>query len=190
MIRWFALVALLLPTAAFAHPGHGETGLLAGLQHPLTGIDHVTAMIAVGLWAAMKGGRALWVWPVSFVGVMLAGGVLGMAHVPLPFVETGILSSVIVLGLLVATAADLPVWFGAILIGGFALFHGYAHGSEVPEAASGVSYLLGFALATAALHGAGIAAALALQAARWQPLVRVAGMACVLIGAGLAAKLI
>jgi urease accessory protein len=191
MIRLLALVALLLPTAAFAHPGHDEAGgLLAGLQHPLTGLDHLAVMIAVGLWAALKGGRALWVWPAAFVGVMLVGGVLGMMHVPLPLVEPGILASVVVLGLLVAMAVDLPLWLGAAIVGVFALFHGHAHGSEVPEAASGFSYLFGFAVTTAALHGIGITAALSLQSARWQPLVRLAGAACVVIGLCLAVNAI
>ena len=191
MIRLLAFAVLMAPTAALAHPGHEATGgLLAGLQHPLTGFDHVAVMIAVGLWAALKDGRALWVWPAAFVGVMLVGGVLGMAHVPLPFVEPAILASVVVLGVLVAMAVDLPVRLGAAIIGLFALFHGYAHGAEVPEAASAVSYLMGFALATVVLHGAGIATALALKSTRWQPLVRVGGAACVLIGVGLAAKVI
>lgn len=191
MIRLLALVALmLLPTAAFAHPGHDESGLVAGLSHPLTGLDHIAVMIAVGLWAALKGGRALWVWPAAFVGVMLIGGVLGMIGVALPLVEPGILASVVVLGLLVALAVDLPVSVGAAIVGLFALFHGHAHGSEVPEATSGIAYLAGFAMATAALHGIGIAVALALTSARWQPLVRVAGAACALIGVGLAINVI
>ena len=99
----------------------------------LSGLDHITVMVAVGLWAALKGGRALWVWPASFVGVMLIGAALGMAHVPLPFVEPGILASVVALGLLVALAVDLPVAAGAAIVGVFALLHGHAHGTEVAE---------------------------------------------------------
>ncbi|WP_315837332.1 HupE/UreJ family protein [Bradyrhizobium prioriisuperbiae] len=190
MIRLLALALLLLPSAAFAHPGHDESGLVAGLSHPLTGIDHIAVMIAVGLWAALKGGRALWVWPAAFVGVMLVGGALGMTGVALPFVEPGILASVVVLGLLVALAVDLPVWLGAAIVGLFALFHGHAHGAEVPEAASGLAYMAGFAVATAVLHGVGIAVALSLKSARWQPLVRVAGAACALVGVGLAINVI
>jgi urease accessory protein len=98
----------------------------------------VTVMVAVGLWTALKGGRAIWAWPCAFVAVMLVGGALGMAHVPIPFVEPGILASVVTLGLLVALVVDLPVWLGGIIIGMFALFHGHAHGTEVPETA-GVS---------------------------------------------------
>ena len=179
--------ALLMPTTAFAHPGHGDAvGLLAGVAHPLSGLDHITVMIAVGLWAVLKGGRALWVWPAAFVGVMLVGSALGMMQVPLPFVEPGILASVVVLGLLTAMAVDLPLALGATIIGGFALLHGYAHGVEAPEAASGLLYVAGFAVATAALHGIGIAAALSLKFLKLRPLVRMAGAVCVLIGIGLA----
>ncbi|HEY0235095.1 MAG TPA: HupE/UreJ family protein [Afipia sp.] len=185
------LIALVAPTVAMAHPGHVEaTGFLAGAEHPFTGLDHVVVMIAVGLWAALKGGRALWIWPLAFVVVMLAGGALGMAHVPLPFVEPAILASVVVLGLMVTFAVDLPVWLGAAIIGAFALFHGHAHGFEAPENVGGVEYMAGFALATATLHGLGIAIALSLKSARMQPLVRVAGAACVLIGVSLVAKLV
>src|SRR5665647_1593880 len=112
MKRILSIAALLAlgATPAFAHPGHSLTdSFAAGVAHPLGGLDHMAVMIAVGLWAALKGGRALWIWPAAFVGVMLAGGALGMAHVALPFVESGILASVVALGLLVALAVDLPV---------------------------------------------------------------------------------
>ncbi len=173
---------LLATTPAFAHVGVGDTsGFAAGLQHPLSGLDHMTVMIAVGLWAALKGGRALWVWPAAFVGVMLVGGALGMAHVPIPFVEPGILASVVALGLLVALAVDLPVGTGAAIIGLFALFHGHAHGTEVPETASGIEYMAGFALATALLHAAGIGAVV-LLGVRFRAVVRIAGAACAAVG--------
>jgi urease accessory protein len=176
---------------ASAHVGVGATSSFAsGFAHPLGGLDHITVMIAVGLWAALKGGRALWVWPAAFVGTMLTGGFLGMAHVPVPFVEPGILASVVALGLLVAVAADLPVWLGALIIGAFAVFHGHAHGSELPEAASGLEYMAGFALATAGLHLVGILAALGLSRLQWRPAVRLAGMACTLAGLGMAAGVI
>jgi urease accessory protein len=178
---------LLAATPAFAHVGVGGTsGFTAGFDHPLSGLDHVTVMVAVGLWAALKGGRALWVWPATFVGIMLVGGALGMAHVPIPFVEPGILASVVALGLLVALAVDLPVWTGALVIGLFAIFHGHAHGTEVPETASGIEYMAGFALATALLHAIGIAAVVVLGT-RFRNLVRVAGAACAAIGVGLIA---
>jgi urease accessory protein len=187
--RVLATAAWLLPTAALAHPGHGE-GLAAGLAHPIGGADHVAAMVAVGLWAALVGGRALWLWPASFVAMMLAGAGLGMAHLPLPYVEAGVIASVVVLGLLVAFAVDMAVVPGALLVGGFALFHGYAHGLEMPETAGGLGYLAGFTLATALLHGVGIGVARSLRAARLQPLVRAAGAACLVLGAVLAAHAI
>jgi urease accessory protein len=188
MKKIIAIAALITCAAspAFAHVGAGSTAsFAAGVAHPLSGLDHITVMIAVGLWAALKGGRALWVWPASFVGVMLVGGAIGMAHVALPLVEPGILASVVALGLLVALAVDWPVWLGALLIGVFAIFHGHAHGSEVAENIGGIEYMAGFALATATLHGIGIAFALLMQRAALRPLIRVAGVACVLIGVGL-----
>jgi urease accessory protein len=180
------LAAALFATPAFAHVGVGSTAsFAAGVAHPFSGLDHISVMIAVGLWAALKGNRALWVWPATFVGVMLIGGLLGMAHVPVPLVEPGILASVVALGLLVALAVDLPVWLGAVIIGVFAVFHGHAHGSEVAETVSGAEYMASFALATATLHLIGIGFALTMQRAALRPVIRLAGVACVLIGAGL-----
>lgn len=181
-----AAVALLGGAApAFAHVGIGSTSsFAAGFGHPLSGLDHMTVMIAVGLWAALKGGRAIWAWPLAFVGVMLVGGALGMAGVHVPFVEPGILASVVALGLLVALAVDLPVSAGVAIIAIFALFHGHAHGTEVPENAGGIEYMLGFALATALLHAVGIAAALGFGM-RFRTLVRAAGALCAAIGVGL-----
>jgi urease accessory protein len=187
-----ALMALLLVSSpALAHVGVGSTASFsAGVAHPLSGLDHMAVMVAVGLWAALKGGRALWIWPVAFVGVMLVGGALGMAHVPVPLVEPGILVSVMALGLMVALAVDLPVWLGAVIIGAFAFLHGHAHGSEVAETVSGAEYMVGFALSTAALHLFGIGFALTMARVQWRPAIRIAGAACVLIGAGLVAGFI
>jgi urease accessory protein len=180
------LVLALGSGAAFAHVGVGSTAsFTAGVEHPLSGIDHMTVMIAVGLWAALKGDRALWIWPAAFVGVMLVGGALGMAHVPIPFVEPGILASVVALGLLVALAVDLPIAVGAAIIGVFAIFHGHAHGSEVAETVSGAEYMAGFALATATLHLVGIGFAQMMTRAHLRPAIRIAGAVCVLIGGGL-----
>jgi urease accessory protein len=176
---------LLTPTVAFAHAGHGATSsLFAGLVHPLSGIDHLTVMLTVGALAACKGGRALWLWPAAFVGVMIAGAVLGMMRVPLPLVEPAILASVVVLGMLMALAVNLPTWLGVTLVGFAALFHGSAHGAEA-EIYGGTGYMLGFIVTTAVLHLTGIGAVLALRSLSLQPLIRVAGAASALIGVGL-----
>jgi urease accessory protein len=157
----------------------------AGVAHPFSGLDHIAVMVAVGLWAALKGGRALWVWPVAFVGVMLAGCALGMMHMPVPFVEPGILASVVVLGLLVGLAVDVSIVAGATIVAVFALVHGHAHGSEVVENVGCIEYMAGFALATALLHAVGIAFALLMNRVHWRPAIRTAGAACVLVGVGL-----
>lgn len=181
-----AVLLLAAAMPAYAHVGVGTvSSFTAGFSHPLSGLDHMTVMIAVGLWAALRGGKAIWAWPLAFVGVMLAGGALGMLHVPMPFVEPAILASVVALGLLVAVAVDLPVSAGVAVIGLFALFHGYAHGTEVPENAAGLGYAAGFAVATALLHAVGITAGLGLGW-RFSGVARAAGAACAAIGAGLA----
>jgi urease accessory protein len=188
MKRLVPIAALLMVAAgpAIAHVGHGSTtSFTAGLGHPLGGLDHLTVMVMVGLWAGLKGGRALWVWPAVFVGVMLVGGVAGMEGVPVPFVEPGILASVVALGLLVALAVDLPVAVGAGILAAFALFHGHAHGSEVADTLNGVEYMAGFALATAALHLAGIGFAATMTHFSLRPAIRIVGALCLPIGAGL-----
>jgi urease accessory protein len=139
----------------------------------MMGLDHLLAMVAVGLWAAQLGGRAAWLIPAAFVSVMTAGAGLGMSGVHLPLVEQGIIASVVVLGLLIATAARLPLVASAGLVGVFALFHGVAHGTEMPASASGFAYAAGFALATATLHAIGLLAAKATRV-QW---VRIAGAA-------------
>jgi urease accessory protein len=155
----FAL-AVLAASPAAAHVGAGAvSGFSAGFTHPLFGADHLLAMVTVGLWAGLVGGRALWAWPLAFVAVMLGGGVLGITGVSLPFVEPAILASVIVLGATAALVVRAPVPVGAALVGGFALFHGHAHGTEIPAAAAGIDYLGGFTLATLLLLGTGIALA-------------------------------
>jgi urease accessory protein len=153
----FATLCLFAGTAS-AHTGiHAVTGFTSGLTHPLSGLDHLLAMIAIGLWAAQQGGRALWAVPAAFVSAMVLGGGLAMAGLPLPHVETGIAASVLVLGLLIATQRKWAVTPGMAIAAGFALFHGYAHGLEMPQAASPALYALGFVLATVFLHGVGIA---------------------------------
>ena len=192
MIRLALATAFTLIAApAFAHVGIGDAhSFTAGAAHPFSGLDHIAAMVAVGLWAALKGGRALWVWPLAFVGVMLAGGALGVTQVSLPFVEPAILASIVALGLLVALAIDLPVAAGAAIIGAFALFHGYAHGAELPENAGAIGYMAGFAVATAILHGIGLGIALSVSATRYSPLIRLAGAACVVLGIALTLDLL
>jgi urease accessory protein len=157
--RAIVLAALcLFAGTASAHTGnHTVTGFSSGVAHPLLGLDHLLAMIAIGLWAAQQGGRALWAVPAAFVGAMLLGGAMALAGLSLPHVETGIAVSVLVLGLLIATRRQWAVKAGMAIAAGFALFHGYAHGLEMPQAASPALYALGFVLATIFLHGTGIA---------------------------------
>ncbi len=153
------LAALVAATPALAHPGHEPAmGFAAGFAHPFGGWDHLAAMLAVGLVAGLMGGAARLAMPGAFLGGMLAGGVLGMAAVALPMVEAGILASVAILGLAVAARARPPLGLALPLLALFGLFHGHAHGSEM-TGSDGFGYALGFLLATAALHGAGLLAA-------------------------------
>jgi len=182
-----ATAFVLAPTLAFAHPGLlGHThDLASGFVHPFSGLDHILAMVAVGLFAAQLGGRALWAVPASFVGMMAAAGVAGMSGIALSLTETGIALSVIVLGGAVALRLALPVAAATALVGFFAIFHGYAHGLETPETASGLLYGLGFVAATAALHALGIGLGLALgrfEGAFGRGLISMAGSAAALIG--------
>jgi len=179
-----ATIAVILgPQAAFAHTGVGPAhDLLHGLEHPLMGLDHILAMFAVGLWAAQRGGRALWLVPLTFVGVMTIGGAFGMSGTSIPFAEQGIVLSVIILGVFVAAAVRMPPAVSAAIIGVFALAHGYAHGLEIPESASGISYAVGFAAATALLNFASIGFGLALQRGNAPQLVRYAGVAIAVCG--------
>lgn len=185
-----AIALAFVPALAHAHPGHGAEagGIGWGLAHPFTGMDHVLAMIAVGLWAVQLGKRALWVLPLTFVSAMAAGAALGMGGVKLPFVEPVILASAVALGALVAFAARLPLGASAALVAIAALFHGQAHGGEMPATASGFLTASGFVLATAVLHAAGIAGGLSLQRVAQQRVIRVAGAAifsaAILLGLG------
>jgi urease accessory protein len=150
-------VTVALPTIALAHPGHEATpGFIHGFLHPLGGLDHILAMVAVGLFAARLGGRALWLVPASFVVTMAAAGVAGMAGLALPYVEAGIALSLLVLGAAIAFEITMPVAAAMGLVAFFAVFHGHAHGAEMPETMSGLAYGSGFLAATAALHALGI----------------------------------
>jgi urease accessory protein len=151
---------LVFPVLAHAHPGHDGHDLTwdfsGGFAHPLSGWDHLLAMVAVGLWAAQLGGRARWLVPASFVSVMLIGAAFGRAGLVVPGVEQAIAASVLVLGLLIAATVRLPVVAGMALVGIFAFFHGFAHGAEMPMTAGALSYGAGFVAATVLLHAAGV----------------------------------
>jgi len=179
-------VAVLASSAAQAHVGVGDTaGFAHGFMHPMSGVDHILAMVAIGLFAAHLGGRALWLVPLSFVSMMIVGGALGVAGAPLPFVEIGIGLSVVVLGLAVASSFDVPTALAMVLVGFFAIFHGHAHGTEMPETASGVAYGTGFVLATVTLHSLGIGLGLIigkLGRAYGRRILQVAGGAMALAG--------
>ena len=163
-VTTFAIFFIFAPAAALAHPGHdGAGGLVHGFFHPVTGIDHVLAMIAVGVLAAQYGGRALWLVPMSFLAAMAAAGAIGMAGIPAQIVEAGIGLSVVVLGLMIAFQIKPPTLVAMVVVGFFALFHGYAHGSEMPDRPAGLSFAAGFLVATATLLGAGVGLGLLLQ---------------------------
>lgn len=185
---------LLAATAAHAHTGVGATtGFAHGFFHPIGGLDHVLVMVAVGLFAVHLGGRALWLAPLSFVSMMAMGGVIGMAGVELPFVEIGIALSVVVLGICVATGLHLPTAAAMMLVGLFAIFHGHAHGAEMPESTSGLGHAAGFVIATAMLHACGIGLGLLLGKfgkAYGTRIVRLAGGAMTLAGAAILAGVI
>ncbi|MEX0655483.1 MAG: HupE/UreJ family protein [Phycisphaeraceae bacterium] len=179
-------------SAAWAHPHHasmvhGEHAFAQGLLHPVMGLDHVLAMVAVGLWAGQIGGRRAWALPAAFVGLMLVGGFGAFAGIPLPAVEGGILASVLVLGLLVAAALKLPVAAGTAVAGVAALFHGYAHVSEMAADSSLAAYGAGFALGTAGLCAAGLGASRLLQLRGQAVLVRACGGGIATAGLVLAA---
>jgi urease accessory protein len=177
------LTTLMVPSLAHAHVGVSETsGLLHGMGHPLSGLDHICAMVAVGLWAAQMGERSIWAVPLTFITVMALGGILGMMGTNLPLVETGIVISVLTLGVLIAASVRLPLVASIIIVGLFAICHGHAHGAEMPETASGLAYAAGFIIATAFLHACGIGLGIAIQRLVSPKIVRCAGTAILLCG--------
>lgn len=158
-IRYGVLLfgVLAAPTLTFAHAEAGAAaGLLAGLHHPVSGWDHVLAMVAVGLWGAQLGAPAVWVLPVAFPMVMAFGGMLGLLGIPLPGIEIGIAASALILGGMVLTESKPPLAVAAVIVGFFAIFHGHAHGTELPAGTSGLLYSVGFVTATGLLHAVGI----------------------------------
>lgn len=193
-IRVVAAALALLPTAALAHTGVGDTGgFLHGFSHPVSGLDHVLAMVLVGVLAAQLGGRALWLVPATFVLAMATGGAVGIAGIGVPLVETGIALSVIVLGAMVALGVNTPVVMAMGLAGIFAIFHGHAHGMEMRQDTGTFAYAAGFMMATALLHVIGTGASFAVGGAGkgfGPAVVRSAGAASAVAGVGILAGLI
>ncbi len=183
---FLAIGLALMPSLVQAHVGVGQTtGLWQGFLHPLGGLDHILAMVGVGLWAKQNGGRAIWAIPLAFGGVMALGGILGAVGVALPFVETGVLASVLILGVLIAAAVRMPLAAASLLVGLFAVFHGHAHGAEMSVSAAGLAYGVGFVLTTALLHASGIVLGTLMSKDFGARAVRYAGAAIVLTGVSL-----
>jgi urease accessory protein len=176
-----ALLAGATPALAHVQQGQAE-GLLTGVLHPISGLDHVLAMVSVGLWGAQLGAPAVWLLPVTFPMVMAMGGFLGLVGIDLPGVEIGIALSVLLLGLMVALEGRPALAAAAVLVGAFAVFHGHAHGTELPPGQSGLMYSLGFVTATGALHGLGILIGVVHRWPLGRLALRVAGIAVALAG--------
>jgi urease accessory protein len=184
---WLTLTALTLPLLspipAQAHIETGAaTGFLSGLQHPLSGWDHILAMLAVGLWGAQLGASAVWALPVAFPMAMAFGGMIGLMGFPLPGVEIGIAISALVLGGMVSMAYGPPLWIAAVIVGGFALFHGHAHGTELPPGSHAMFYSIGFVVATGTLHGCGIGLGLSQRWKGGRLAIRAAGTGVLVAG--------
>ena len=178
-----AFALAVVPATTLAHQETGQAaGFLAGLAHPVSGIDHVLAMIAVGLWGAVLGPPAIWVLPVAFPLVMAVGGLMGLLGFPLPGVEVGIAVSAIVLGAMVLAEVRPPLWLAAVIVAFFAIFHGHAHGRELPDGTSALLYSLGFVVATGLLHAVGILLGAAHRWAGGRRVVQAAGGGVALAG--------
>ncbi|AYR26803.1 HupE/UreJ family protein [Herbaspirillum rubrisubalbicans] len=186
-------ITVLATGVALAHPGHpdstmnGSASMAAGFAHPFSGIDHLLAMLAVGVWAAQNKQRALWVLPLAFPLMMVAGALLAFSGVQVPGVETGIAASVAVLGLLIAFAVRMPLWGSTLVVSLFAMFHGYAHGVELPHGSSAALYGTGFIVATALLHAAGLGIGLVAGQKVADRVVRIGGVGIAAVGAYLLA---
>ena len=183
-----AALSSIIPSVALAHTGAHTSGFAHGFAHPISGLDHVLAMVMVGLFAYQLGGRALWIVPLAFVSAMSVGGALGLAGIGVPFIEIGIALSVIVLGALVASNARTPVIAAVAVVGFFAIFHGYAHGAEMPANAAALTYAIAFLIATALLHLTGAALGLGIDKPGQRTgsaFVRVAGAFGLVAGLGI-----
>ncbi|MBU1215268.1 MAG: HupE/UreJ family protein [Gammaproteobacteria bacterium] len=176
------LALLFISTAASAHTGHGSSGFTTGLAHPFSGMDHLLAMLAVGLWAGQLGGQRIWQLPATFMAMLAGGTFIGMFIPSLTLIEPGIAASVLILGLLIASPTKLALPVSFALTAAFGLFHGYAHGSEMPSAAAPLAYAAGFLLATASLHVSGVAMGSVLRE-RFARVVQVMGMSIAAMGA-------
>lgn len=192
LIQYSAIFVFLMfyTATASAHQGGAAGGFFSGFMHPVLGWDHVVAMVAVGLWGAILGSPAIWVLPVVFPMVMAFGGALGVLGVPIPGVETGIALSAIVLGAMVAFAARPPVWVAAVVVGIFAIFHGHAHGTELPQAANPLAFSLGFVIATGLLHISGISFGLLVRWPAGKVAVRTVGAGIAMAGVGFLAGIV
>jgi urease accessory protein len=180
------LLTLLVPTFAFAHSGHGSPhGFFAGLVHPFTGIDHLCAMLATGFWAAQMGRHYVRIIPLAFLGAMGIGALFALMGFQAPMVEQGIAISVLTVGVLIAASARLSVVSSVVLVSAFAIFHGYAHGAEMPAAISGTAYAAGFVTTTLLLMLAGIGIGQFLQQFSMSRTIRFVGVTIATVGGGL-----
>ena len=187
MFRLALLILAISTLPAAAHTGTPHGDAVAGFLHPLTGIDHVAAMLTVGAWSALIGGSRLWAWPLAFVGAMIVGGIFGHTGVAVPLVEQSIAASLVVIGLLLALAVTAPTLIGVAIVATFALFHGFAHGSET-DGAEWLPFMTGFVVATGLLHLAGIGVARGLMQTFNAIPVRLIGAATAATGIALLVK--
>ena len=177
------LLLLCAAAGAQAHTDAGATnGFISGFMHPLSGIDHLLAMVAVGIWGATLGKPLVWALPVAFPLLMVVGGVLGIAQIPVPYIEAGIAASVVVLGLAIAAAWRAPVAVAVAIVAAFGVFHGYAHGAELPATAAPAAYTAGFVMCTGLLHLGGIALGLLRALPRSTEVLRASGGLIALTG--------
>ena len=183
----FIALLFAIPSVALAHTnGTVHSDFMHGFTHPLGGFDHLLAMVAVGIWGAQIGGRAIWVLPSLFVIALVLGGALGLSGIVLPFIESGIIASVLILGVMIATASKLPLVVSSSIVAIFAIFHGSAHGAEMPASISAAWYAIGFAMASALLHFSGMGIGSLLKKDKKLIISRVTGSVITLLGVYLA----